>query len=113
MSSSTYEFRGGRGSSKDSSRVHATGGPASSRTNIHEQGRNKNRVNQIKNRETKSTEPDIAELPEEERLEKAKKMMEESQALELSLEVGEMDRITQDIIVEKTSDGFIVYNILD
>lgn len=56
-------------------------------------------------------EPAIGNLPREARLEAAKQMMAETPAEDLSLEVSEVEHLTDDLLIEKTTGGFILYHV--
>lgn len=61
--------------------------------------------------DTTSNEPAIGELSESERIETAREMMAETPAEQLSLEVDEIEHLADDLLIEKTADGFILYHI--
>lgn len=63
--------------------------------------------------DTEPKKPDIADFTKEERLKKAKKMMDEVPKESLSLEEGEIIRIAEDHLIEKTSSGFNLFHIQD
>ena len=51
-------------------------------------------------------------LSQGERIEKATALMEELESTPLSLETGELARPSEEIIIEKTEDGFAIYDIV-
>jgi hypothetical protein len=61
--------------------------------------------------DARTDEPAIGELSESERIETAREMMAETPAEQLSLEINEVKHLTDDLLIEKTEDGFILYNI--
>lgn len=58
-----------------------------------------------------SEEPQILDLPKHKRLEQAKTIMERNEATEVNIGVGEFAHLTEDTIVKRTQDGFVLYHV--
>ena len=52
---------------------------------------------------------DAESLDKSERLDRARSIMAEGDSIDLQLEPGELEKVGEDIIVEKTDSGFITY----
>lgn len=66
----------------------------------------------VRDSQTPHTSIDInkeSEKSKEERIREAKELMENTEATDLNLEVGELSKVTSDLIVERTEDGFNMY----
>lgn len=49
----------------------------------------------------------------EERLERASELMESTEATDLDLEIGEIEKVSSDTIVERTESGFNLYVVVE
>lgn len=58
-------------------------------------------------------EINLDNLSKEERLEKAKEIMEQKDPVELDLDTGEIERLNETTLVERTDNGFCLYHITD
>lgn len=60
------------------------------------------------------SEPDHSEsLPKEERLEEAEQLMAESEPVDLDLSVGELVKVSPELIIERTETGFNSYVVVE
>lgn len=66
------------------------------------------RVNNSQSAHTESS-PIGSEMSEEQRIKKASELMESTEARDLNLEVGELIKISPDLIIERTQSGFTAY----
>jgi len=58
-------------------------------------------------------EPDQEAKPKKERIEEAERLMNETEAIDLHLAAGELAKISEDIIVERTESGFNTYLVTE
>lgn len=64
--------------------------------------------------ETKEDDTDIDEIhDEEERLDRAMELMAETEPTKLDLEVGDLEKVSDDLIIERTEEGFATYLVLE
>lgn len=56
-------------------------------------------------------EPQILQLPESLRIERARQLMDQIEPIPLDINEGDVARLNEDTLIEKSEDGFALYHI--
>lgn len=59
--------------------------------------------------EEKIEKPELLDRPEKERMREVEKYMKDNEPRILDIGIGKVEKLTEDVLLEKTEDGFILY----